>query len=276
MENRTVYIIGMGLRGIKSLTQEQVEVLKISDVICVDTYTSIFPEGISRGIKLLTGHELEFLDRQNVESFSFLNRSFKTLSLIVSGDPMSSTTHFAIIEKCRELNIYTKIMENASIVTVIPGRTGLSPYRMGPTISIPQVEGNFLPKSVAKKIRESMERGLHSLLLIDLDDGKNLSPERVHEILHTLGDGILPEIFYDMPIFVLERVGWNDEHVFVSTVNELRKLQNRSPYCLVLPVNPGINELTSMRALGVKPLSVVEEFDYNTLSEMSTNKTKEY
>lgn len=272
--------MGLGLRGTGSLNLDELSILKESDLIFVDAYTSIFPENVKEDIEKVTGNTVRFLNREEVESFAFLKNPFKTLSLIVSGDPMSSTTHFAIVEKCREMGFIVDIMENASILTTVPGRTGLSPYRMGPVISIPQIVDNFVPMSVARKIRDNMIWQLHTILLIDLENGKNMDPPKVFHILKALGENILPESFFKMPLFVMERIGWADERVFITTVETLESLENHSPYCTVLPMSPNSNEMASTRALGLNGIMSLETFDYKSLCDRAKiliqSETKEY
>lgn len=269
MENKHIYIMGIGLRGTGSLTLNEVNILRESDKIFIDSYTSIFPQGMKQDLEEISGRPVEFLLRDEVESFAFLNDTFSIVSFIVSGDPMSSTTHFAIVERCRELKYDVDIIENASIVTTIPGRTGLSPYRMGPVVSIPKIVNNFVPRSVARKIRNNMEWQLHGLLLVDLENGSNMDPTDVFKALHVLGDNILTEQFFEMPMMVLERVGWKNEKVYISTVKTLEKMANNSPYCMVLPMKPNINEIYSMRTLNLPGIEILERFDYESLWKMT-------
>ena len=242
-------IIGSGLRGTRSITLEQKDVLLKSDRIFVDSYTSIFGPNFAADLEEITGRPPVILDREGVESFSFLDSGFEVGSFIVSGDPFTSTTHYAIMNECRTRGIGCRIYENASITGSIPGRTGLSPYRTGIVVSIPRISANFVPVSPVMKIISNIDNGLHTTLLIDLDSGKNMDSSVLLETLTAMTEKAGIEALTARPAISLERLGWSDEQVNLNFLGKILENDLKSPYSIVIPSKPDSNELENMRGI---------------------------
>lgn len=239
-------LVGSGLRGIRSITLEEREVLKESDAIYIDSYTSIFEEHFLSDLESLTGKKSMVLNRDEVESFSFLNNHFENISFIVSGDPFTSTTHHAILNECRKRGIKYRIYENASITGAIAGRTGLSPYRIGIVVSIPRIYDNYVPTSPIKKIMSNIDYGLHTTLLIDLEKGKNMDSHTVKRTLEKMEARASVEFIRRRPAISLERLGWNDERINLDFLEKILENDLMSPYTIVVPSKPDSNEIENM------------------------------
>ncbi len=242
-----LHIMGSGLRGVRSFTKEEIDILEKCESIFVDSYTSIFPESFQKDFRDLTGKDLIFLTRESIESFSFLKDMAENVALIVSGDPFMSTTHFSILKECRNLGIKVKIYENASIIGTIPGRTGLSPYRTGMVVSIPKIEENFIPVSPLKKILENRKNRLHTTILIDLRDGKNLSGYEVRDIIERMMEKSGESGIMEMPSIIIERAGWPEERASLNRLGDNLNRDLMSPYAIVIPSEPDYNELENMK-----------------------------
>lgn len=69
--------------------------------------------------------------------------------------------------RCKELNIQTEVVHNASILTAV-GCCGLQLYRFGEIVSIPLWSETWKPTSYLDKIIENLKRGLHTLCLLGM------------------------------------------------------------------------------------------------------------
>lgn len=268
MSTENLNIIGSGLRGIGSLTNMEMDILSSSDHIFIDGYTSIFPEGFREDLEKKISKSVVCLKREDVETFSFIKEGNGNVSLIVSGDPMTSTTHFSIIGYCKQSNIKWRIFENASISGAVPGRTGLSSYRTGITVSLPEIYDNFVPVSPLQNVVRNLRNKLHTIILIDLKNGRNLDISRVHHIVKVMIEKTGYNEIEDLPVLILQRVGWKDEHIFTSTLNELENIKVESPYCIVVPFRPDSNEIENMKSLGLEKITIFEKFDYEKVMEI--------
>jgi len=267
LSTENLNIIGSGLRGIGSLTIMEMDILGRSDHIFIDDYTSIFPESFREDLEKSISKPIILLKREDVESFSFIKEGSGTVSLIVSGDPMTSTTHFSIISYCKINNIKWRIFENASITGAVAGRTGLSSYRTGITVSLPEIYENFIPVSPLQNIVRNLRNRLHTIILIDLKNGKNLDIVRVHHIVKVMIEKTGYRELQSIPVLILQRVGWNDEHIFTSTLDEMGNRKVESPYCLVVPFRPDSNEIENMKSLNLEEISIFEKFNYEKIPE---------
>jgi diphthine methyl ester synthase len=79
----------------------------------------------------------------------------------------SATTHTDLSLRARALNIPTRTIHNASILTGV-SITGLSLYNFGQTTSMPFFTESWKPSSWYDRLLENAKLGLHSLVLLDI------------------------------------------------------------------------------------------------------------
>ena len=243
------HLLGIGLRGTRSITIEQNEVLRKCRKIYIDTYTSIFPENFMNDLSHTYGGEIIPLEREELESMAFIKNGKTDSALIVSGDPFGSTTHMSIARECIDKNIDLKIYENASIISIIWGRTGLSAYRSGSVVSIPDFGNEYVPASPYDKILQNISMGLHTIVLVDLKNGKNIDSLRLREIIILMRDRHGLEDIMKRVSFSIERAGWNDEAIHMDSLENILGRQLMSPYCIVIPGKIDFNERENIMAL---------------------------
>ena len=245
----TFHLLGAGLRGTRSITVEENEVLGKCSKIYIDTYTSIFPENFINDLSGIYSGEIIPLEREELESMAFIKNKNNDSALIVSGDPFGSTTHMSIARKCIDNKIELKIYENASIISIIWGRTGLSAYRSGSVVSIPDFGNEYIPASPYEKILQNITMGLHTLVLVDLKNGKNIDSSRLMEILTLMRDRNSLDDLMERAAFSIERAGWNDEAIHLDSLENILRKNLRSPYCIVIPGKMDFNERENIKAL---------------------------
>ncbi len=232
-------IVGLGLRGARSITLESLEVLKSCDIVYFETYTSISPESTIKDIAELSGKEILQADRQFVESEKeLISQSSKSdVCLLVTGDPLTATTHNQLRYDALREGVKVNIYENSSVLSVIPGTLGLMHYRFGPPVSIPFVSMNFFPTSVYDKIEKNVEMDLHTLLLLDLKDGKTMPVQEAIRVLEELErkrkKGILEP---ERDICVAIAVSQPGERILFGTLGSIKKSGvEGNPAALVIP-----------------------------------------
>ncbi len=239
-------LMGLGLRGIRSLTLEQLEVLKLSDIVYFETYTSISPQGTIRELQKLLGKTVLPADREFVEKGEDIiqQAAYQNITIVVTGDPLSATTHNQLRADSIDAGVEVAIFENASIISVIPGIIGLFPYRMGPSVSVPFPQENFLPRSVVEKIQANISQNFHTILLLDLKEGRTMFP---HEALETI---LKMEERYgykfldaESKVFSLSRVSQEGERLIYDTVSNIIDARYAEfPAAMVIPAELNHNE----------------------------------
>ena len=214
-------LIGIGLK-LKDITLEALEEIKSSDIVYLEGYTS---SGASLSeLEELTGKKIIKLKRDDVESDRLANEGKKkNIALLVYGDVFSATTHLSLIGDALKENI--KIVNGISVFTAA-GRTGLSLYNFGKTISIPF----SLVKSPVNGIKENLKIGLHTLLLLDLDTENNKFLNAVSALKY------LRENKINCKIVVCCALGNENEKIVYGKIDDLIKMKfNIFPVCLIVP-----------------------------------------
>ncbi len=232
-------IIGLGLRGSKSITMEALDVIRSCDIIYFESYTSISPDSTLDELKKLFKKEIREADRELVESETRIiaESSKHKVALLVTGDPLTATTHNQLRFDALEKGVEVKVYENSSIVSVLPGFLGLMHYRFGPPVSIPFVSESFFPISIYDKIEKNISMEMHTLLLLDLRGGRTMPVQEALRILEELERkrkrGVLEA---DKDICVAIGVGHKNQKIVFGTIGSIKKSGlDGSPAVIIIP-----------------------------------------
>lgn len=242
-------LVGMGLRGILSLTFQEDEILRNTDTIYFEAYTSIAPENTVKDLEKRYGRAVIPLGRDDIEyPEKIIEESLReNVSLVVVGDPMMATTHSELRFHAENSGVVVKCYENASIITAAFGSTGLFTYRISAPISLPFPDEKFFPRSVYDKIVKNIEAKKHTLILLDLQNGKGMKvSEAVNYLLRmesSLGGGILKD---ETVMIALSDLGHPDEKIVKSTMGVLKSYDGGRINCLILPESPVEDEIRFM------------------------------
>ncbi|MBI3190257.1 diphthine synthase [archaeon] len=163
-----LYLIGLGLNNEKDLSLNAVETLKKCSSVYAEVYTNVWHGDIKKLEKLI-GKKIAVLERSSVENNSVLDDGkSKKVALLIPGDPLSATTHIELIMEARRRGIRISIIHSASIYTAI-AETGLQLYKFGRSTTLVMPQKNFNPSSPYEIIAENKKRGLHTLVLLDVN-----------------------------------------------------------------------------------------------------------
>ncbi len=128
-------------------------------------------------------------------------------------------------------------MPNASILTAAAGFLGLMHYRFGRTVSLPFPAPGFAPSSPLDHIAGNRERGLHTLVLLDLrpEEGRFLTASEALALLRERDpDGAAIPV--GAPVAVAARVGQDDPGGWFGPLEELARLDFGAPmHAIVVP-----------------------------------------
>lgn len=234
--------IGMGLsRG--DLTLKAMDALKKCDSIFCEMYTSILSNYSIEDVEKLIGKKIEILNRRDIEEGDILLKeaSQKRVAFLVVGDPMAATTHVSLRIDAEKRGIKTKVINGLSVLTVVPSILGLQHYKFGRTTTLPYPESSYFPLSPYHVIKENLERGLHTLVLLDIDREKErfMTIKEGIEILFQMEekarDGIIKE---DMLICGVARAGSEDCEARIAPAKILKGIDfGEPPHTIVIPGN---------------------------------------
>lgn len=234
-------IVGIGLRGLKSITLEEAEIIEKCDIVYFERYTSIAPEETISSISTHFEKEVIPVERDFIENTDHIltESREKDVCLLVVGDGLTATTHNELRYDAIKRGIGVRIYENSSILTVVAGKLGLFPYKMGPPVSLPFVSEKFFPMSVYDKIEKNLANGFHTLLLLDLKDNETLGVQSALKILRMMEDKGKRGIITDSTsICIATKVSQPGEMLICDSFSEIEKKGTEgSPSSIVILSN---------------------------------------
>lgn len=165
-----LYLIGLGLCGVKDITVRGLELVQSSDYIFMEYYTSILGVDLDE-LQKFYQKEITLADREMIENDfdeKILEKAKSSkVALLVVGDPFSATTHIDLYTRAVKSGVKIEVLNNASIMNSC-GISGLSLYRFGETVSIPFFTETWKPCSFMEKIVINMNCDFHTLVLLDI------------------------------------------------------------------------------------------------------------
>jgi diphthine synthase len=235
----TFYLIGLGLYDEKDISLKGLETAKKCDIIFMEEYTSKL--GVDKeNIEKLIGKEIKILNRKDVEQTEIIVKEAadKEVAFLVGGDPLTATTHIDLIIQAKKKGIKTKVIHSSSIYTSIC-EAGLFIYKFGKSCSIPFPTKDYNPTSFYDTIVENMERGLHTVVFLDIhkDENKfmtiNEALQRMLDVANERGDGKITE---DTFVVGLSRVGSDSQVIKFGKIKDLINFDFGKPqHILVVP-----------------------------------------
>lgn len=240
-----LYLIGIGLsKGDISLKAK--EAIEKCDSIYAENYTSIYDSDLSE----LFGKSIKILGRDETESLNFLEEAkTKKLAFLVIGDPLSATTHFEIISECRKRGIKYEIIHSASVLTAI-AETGLSLYKFGKVTSIPkwQEKENYQPKSFYSVLKQNLQIGAHTLLLLDNELSLQEAISYLLQISKEQGGS-----FSEKTLCVAcSCLGTAKQKIAYGEAKKIARLNLNKPHCLIVPAKLHFVEAEFLKRFKVK------------------------
>lgn len=247
--------VGLGL-GLHDITLRGLDAVRSADVVFAEFYTSRLLGSDVKDLEALVGKPVRVLSRLDVEQHAaeILKEARRGLvAFLVAGDPMSATTHHDLSERAAQERIPTRVIPGISIFTAAPAAAGLQIYKFGRTTTIPFPHGNYLPESPYEAIRDNKSRGLHTLVLLDIDaeHERFMRASEAVEVLARLearrGEGVLtPETL----VVGLARVGAPDQRVLYAPVAQWPSINLGPPlHCLIVPGSLHFQEEAGLQRL---------------------------
>ena len=231
-------IVGIGLRGLSSITIGQSEIIRNCDRVYFEVYTSIAPEITMQEISEYFSKTVEKAGREFVESADLLIEEAREqdICLLVVGDGLTATTHNDLRLQATMKGVEVSIYENASVLTVIPAKLGLFHYKMGPPVSLPFTSEKFFPLSVYDKVLRNFNNGLHTLLLLDLKDGKTIEINEAISTLRRMEEQRNSALFLDqLRICAVSKVSQPGETMVCGSLSDIESMELKlSPSSLVI------------------------------------------
>lgn len=228
--------IGLGLYDERSITVEGRDALRTVDRAFMERYTSRLVGTDLPTLEAKYQIDIEIRDRAGVERepepiLSAAER--ENVAFLTAGDPMISTTHVDLRLRAAERGIDTRIVHGTTAEAAASSLTGLQNYRFGPatTLPFPYAHGaEGLPASVSNTIDDNRERGLHTLVYLDI------KAEREEYMSADTAAELLAEEYREALAVAVARAGSPDPRIEADALPALATRGFGGPlHLLVLP-----------------------------------------
>jgi diphthine synthase len=235
--------------------------------VFAEAYTAVQGGASAGKLEALLGKKITVLRREQVESGDVLLDAARRSDscLLVVGDPFSATTHIELRIRARREGIRTMVVHGASALTAVPGLLGLQHYKFGRTTTLGFPLKGFAPESPYDMIRENLSRGLHTLVLLDIqaEAGRLMTAQEGLEILASIearkGTGILGK---EALVCVVASAGSPEPVVRAGKLGALR-LEHFGPphHSIVVPGKLHFMEAEALVELAGAPPELVKEHE---------------
>lgn len=252
--------VGLGLYDERSITVEGRDALADADRAFAEFYTSHLVGATVADLEAYHDVEIEVRDRAGVEQHpeEILDAAADDhVVFLTAGDTMISTTHVDLRLRAVERGIETRLIHGVTAQSAASGLTGLQNYRFGKAVTLPfpYAHGaDGVPQSVTDSIEANRERGLHTLVYLDIkaDREEYMSADYAAEML--------AEGWRDVLGVAVARAGSENPVVVADRLSALADREFGDPlHMLVIPGDVHHVEADALRTLGGAPDDVVAE-----------------
>lgn len=230
-------LVGLGLRD-TDISRAAETAIADADVAYAEFYTNAIAYDLD-AIEDRAGTRIEVLDRDAVEQDDTVVSAAREqdVAFLVSGDPLTATTHQDILFRAREQGIETDVVHAPSILTAV-AETGLSSYKFGRVTTLPEPYDGTVPDSPFDVVEQNQDQGLHTLLLLDIG-------MTVDEALELAADRL------PVPLIACSRIGTPDRTIAYGDPAALRRQAFDVPASLIVPGDMSDNEVERVRQFTV-------------------------
>lgn len=239
-------IIGVGTNGIKGISLEGIENLRISDIVYIERFTSFISDSDIDDLKerildMIDSERVSIADRWFLEDGKqLLDNSFTSnVCLITYGDPFIATTTLELYIRALKLSIPVKVIHGPSGITSLIGESGLHYYKFGRTVTM--MSDFQSARSVYNVIYDNLFCGNHTLILTEyrIDSGNPffLSPNKAIELLYEAENSLRYNIFNSNTFMIIcSRIGTGNSKFYSGKTDSLYKIDfGLGPHSIIIP-----------------------------------------
>ncbi len=228
----TLSLISLGLADERDMSLRALDEARGCDTIYAELYTmklvttlAALTELIGKPVTLLPRGDLEDRSSKIIEE-----ARGRKVGVLIGGDCLSATTHISLLLEAAEKSVETHVIHGSSIFSAV-AETGLSLYKFGRTVTMPFPEKGPTD-TVLRGIQGNLAEGLHTLVLLDLDNEQNKYMSVTQVIRGLIDAGISP----DSLVVGAARLGQPEAMIRAGHAANIETIDfGEPPHCLVVP-----------------------------------------
>src|SRR5512137_1633808 len=122
----TLVFVGLGLDDESGISTMGLKEIGSSDTVFAEDYTSRLAAGSIEKLEHQLNKQIQLLSRTAVEDGNKILDACtsRKVAFLVTGDPMTATTHIDLRLRAAKKGIQTRIVHGASALTAVPGLLG--------------------------------------------------------------------------------------------------------------------------------------------------------
>jgi len=257
-----LWIAGLGISGIESISIETQKLLKNADIVYLEQFTSPITKLESNKIKKLVKGKFKIAKRWMIEDGKEIlkNSKKKKVVLLTYGDPYIATTHIELRTRAFQEKIKTKTIHAASSITALVGECGLHYYKIGRIVTVMKD-----PKTLTTPYYVTYSNALagnHTVLLLEYNEDEDFFLEPINALSDLLSTEkeqkrkiISPSTF----VIIASRIGFKNQAITAGKISNLiKKNFGKPPHTIIIP---GQLHFTESDALKVFVNCIDEPFD---------------
>ena len=222
-----LYLIGIGLKGLGSMSIEGLETAKRCKKVYLESYTSkIDVKSLKKELKIVMANR-EMIEHSGDKIV--LEAEKEDVAVLIIGDVFGATTHYDIYLRAKEKGVNVEVIGGESILSAV-GIVGLSLYKYGKVASIP-FENEHV-KTASEIVKVNLDNDMHSLVLLDLDPGKKKFLTLKEGIDYLIRSNVITSVD---KIVGCARIGSSEKIVYGSAGDICSVDFGEAPYCIVVP-----------------------------------------
>lgn len=214
--------VGLGLYDKEDISEKGLALIRNADQVFLECYTSRLMGATLSDLEQFYQKPVRPLGREDVEQHpdELLDCASRgNVVFLCAGDPMVSTTHADLRMRAEKRGIPTAIIHAASIASAVCGLSGLQNYRFGKACSLPFPQKNWSPTSPIDVIKENLERNLHTLVYLDIQNDRYMTVGEAVGFLEILAE----QTGFSIPLYVgIARAGSSAPVVMAGTAEKIR------------------------------------------------------
>jgi len=251
----TLSLISIGLSDEKDLSLRALEEARDCDKLYAELYTMKLATTIA-ALTELTLRPVQYLRRDDLEDRADViieEARGSHIGVLVGGDCLSATTHISLIIEAVKRGIKVSIIHGSSIFSSV-AESGLSIYKFGRTVTLPFEEKGSVD-TILKVIKENLEQGLHTLVLLDLDN----EADKYMTINHALRRLFESGFSQDNLVVGIARLGSQGSVIKAGRAKDIVEHDfGESPHSLIIPGSLHFLEVEALEIIGDCPLEALQ------------------